>query len=128
MSDLEQIGRLAKEASKELGFTALKTGIASIREPFSNEYLNANFSLNMLDIKPGKEKIFNTYLKKLIYGTSGKKNIYKNLGLTYIAPDYESISHIEKVLKNKIYVVGYVLLTSHIKKANWYIRNISIKY
>ena len=36
----------------------------------------------------------------LIYGTSGKKNIYKNLGLTYIAPDYESISHIEKVLKN----------------------------
>ena len=27
-------------------------------------------------------------------------------------------SLIKKVLKNKIYVVGYVLLTSHIKKAN----------
>lgn len=27
-------------------------------------------------------------------------------------------AQIKKVLKNKIYVVGYVLLTSHIKKAN----------
>lgn len=88
------------EASKELGFTALKTGIASIREPYSNEYLNANFSLDMLDIRPGKEKIFNTYLKKLIYSSSGSKNIYRNVGLTYMAPDYESISHIIEVLDN----------------------------
>lgn len=89
-----------KEASKELGFTALKTGIATIKEPYSNDYLNANFTLDMLDITPGKEKIFNTYLKKLIYNSSGKKNVYKNVGITYMAPDYESISHIEKVLKN----------------------------
>ncbi len=89
-----------QEASKELGFTALKTGLASIREPFSNEYLNAHFTLDMLEIKPGKEKIFNTYLKKLIYATSGKNNIYKTLGLTYLAPDYESISHIREVLDN----------------------------
>ncbi|MGN1330247.1 MAG: TraM recognition domain-containing protein [Clostridia bacterium] len=89
-----------QEASKELGFTALKTGLASIREPFSNEYLNSHFSLDMLEVKPGKEKIFNSYLKKLIYNTSGKKNIYKKLGLTYIAPDYETISHISEVLDN----------------------------
>lgn len=89
-----------REASKELGFATLKTGIASIKEPFSNEYLNENFSLDMLEVKPGKEKIFNTYLKKLIYFSSGKKNTYKNLGITYLAPDYESISHIIEVLNN----------------------------
>ena len=97
-----------KEASKELGFTALKTGIASIREPFSNEYLNANFSLNMLEIKDGKQKIFNTYLKDLIYYSSGNKNTYKNLGITYMAPDYESITHIISVLEN--YEMPYNLI------------------
>lgn len=89
-----------KETSKELGFTALKTGIATIKEPFSNEYLNKNFTLDMLDIKPGKEKIFNTYLSKLIYYSSGNQNIYKNIGITYVAPDYESVSHIIEVLEN----------------------------
>ncbi len=29
-----------------------------------------------------------------------KNNIYKTLGLTYLAPDYESISHIREVLDN----------------------------
>lgn len=89
-----------REASKELGFTALKTGIATVKEPFSNDYLNANFSLNMLEIKVGKEKIFNTYLKNLIYYSSGNKNIYKTLGITYLAPDFESVSHIIEVLNN----------------------------
>ncbi len=89
-----------KEASKELGFAALKTGIASIREPFSNEYINEHFSLNMLEIRPGKEKLFNTYLHKLIYYSSSNQTVFKDLGLTYIAPDYESISHIIEVLDN----------------------------
>ncbi len=89
-----------KEASKELGFTALKTGIASIREPFSNEYINENFSLNMLEISQGKEQIFKNYLKKLIYYSSGSQIIYKNLGLTYVAPDFESVSHIIEILDN----------------------------
>ena len=30
-----------------LGFTALKTGIASLNKPYSNDYLNKNFNLNM---------------------------------------------------------------------------------
>jgi hypothetical protein len=97
-----------KEASKELGFAALKSGIASIREPFSNEYLNKNFTLNMLDIREGKEKIYNTYLDKLIYSSSGGKNIYKDVGLTYVAPDFESISHIIEVLNN--YNIPYNLV------------------
>ena len=37
-----------KEASKEMGFTALKTGIARLNCPYDNDYLNKNFTLNML--------------------------------------------------------------------------------
>ena len=97
-----------QEASKELGFAALKTGIASVKEPYSNEYMNKNFSLNMLEIRQGKEKIFNTYLQKLIYSSSGSKNVYKDLGITYVAPDFESISHIIEVLDN--YSIPYNLV------------------
>ncbi len=38
-----------KEASKEMGFTALKTGIAHLTRPYNNDYLNENFNLNMLE-------------------------------------------------------------------------------
>ena len=34
-----------RETSKELGFTALKTRIAVLNKPYSNDYLNKNFSL-----------------------------------------------------------------------------------
>lgn len=89
-----------REASKELGFTALRTGLATLSKPYNNDYINANFSLNMLSISPGREKLFNAFLKDLIYFSSGSSTIYKNLGLTYIAPDYESVSHIIEVLDN----------------------------
>ncbi len=56
--DIEKEILLSKKRQKNLSFTALKTGLASIREPFSNEYLNTHFTLDMLEIKPGKEKIF----------------------------------------------------------------------
>ena len=97
-----------RESAKELGFTALKTGIASVKEPYSNEYMNQNFSLSMLEVKHGKEAIFNTYLKKLIYHSSSEKSIFKDLGITYMAPDFESISHIMSVLKN--YGLSYNLV------------------
>ena len=89
-----------RESSKELGFTALRTGLATISKPYNNDYINANFSLNMLAVSPGKEKLFNAYLKDLIYFSSGTNTVYKNLGLTYVAPDYESVSHITSVLDN----------------------------
>ena len=88
------------EASKELGFTALKTGLATLNTPYSNEYLNENFSLNMLTINTNKEKLFDLYLKDIIYSQAGGKRIFRNLGLTYIAPDYESVSHIIEVAEN----------------------------
>lgn len=88
-----------REISKEMGFTALKTGIATLNRPYNNDYLNKNFDLNMLTVNPYKEKVFKSYMNKMIYSNSGNI-VYKNLGFTYIAPDYESISHILEVAEN----------------------------
>ncbi|MCI8277703.1 MAG: TraM recognition domain-containing protein [Clostridia bacterium] len=89
-----------KESTKELGYTALRTGIANLNSPYSNEYINENFSLNMLIPVQSKEKIYKAFMSKLIYNYAGENTIYKNLGITYMAPDYESISHIMSVADN----------------------------
>lgn len=91
---------LFKEASKEMGYTALRTGLANLNSPYSNDYINENFSLNMLIPIPAKEKLYKAYMKKLIYHYAGEKTIYKNLGITYMAPDFESISRIQDVADN----------------------------
>lgn len=96
-----------KEASKELGFTALKTGIANINGPYSNEYLNKNFTLNMLTPAFGKETLYNTFMQKMILSTS-PKTIYRNIGLTYLSPDDESIFKMIDVCNN--FNVPYTLL------------------
>ena len=89
-----------RETSKELGYTAIKTHIATLNCPYSNGYINENFTLNMLTPVPTKENVFKAYFSKLIYHYNGKDSIYKNLGITYMAPDYESISHIREVAEN----------------------------
>ena len=80
--------------AKEMGYTALKTGIATLNRPYDNDYLNANFNLNMLTPVSGKESVYKAYMSKMILGTIGDKYSYRNLGLTSISPDYESISRI----------------------------------
>lgn len=89
-----------RDASKELGLTALKTGIATLNKPYNNDYLNKNFNLNMLTPVSDKENLYNTYLKKMILGTINGETIYRNLGLTLMAPDYEIIEHMTDVCKN----------------------------
>ena len=89
-----------KEVSKEMGFTALKTRIATLNAPYDNDYLNKNFNLNMLSPVEDKLSIYKTYMKKMILNSMGNKIIYKNLGLTLMAPDYEVISHMTDVCKN----------------------------
>ena len=97
-----------REVSKEMGFTALKTGITTLNSPYDNEYINENFSLNMLVPKNEKEAVFKKYMKKLIVSDS-ENIIYKNIGLTLMAPDYEVISHMIDVCENfKIISVGYL--------------------
>lgn len=89
-----------KESAKEFGFTALKTNIATLNSPYSNEYINENFTLNMLTPVSGREKVFKTYFSKLLYQYNGDKSVYKNLGITYLAPDYESVSHVIDIAEN----------------------------
>lgn len=90
-----------KEASKEMGFTALKTGIAHLVKPYSNEYLNENFNLRMLVPTAGKEAIYKAYMKKMILSdVSSKGTVYRDIGLTAISPDFESTSHMLDVAKN----------------------------
>ncbi len=89
-----------REVSKEMGYTALRTGIATLNSPYSNEYLNENFSLNMISPVSYKEKVFKAYFSKLLYQYDGANSVYKNLGLTYLAPDYETISHMKDVAEN----------------------------
>lgn len=89
-----------RSTAKEMGYTALKTGIATLNSPYSNDYLNANFNLNMITPTQGKEGLYKAYMKKMIIGESGGKFIYKTLGITSISPDYESISHMMEVAEN----------------------------
>lgn len=89
-----------KEVSKEMGFTALKTGLATVSCPYDNEYMNKNFSLNMIKVNPAKKKLYKAYMSKLIYSSGDGETIYKNLGITYLAPDYESTSRILDVAEN----------------------------
>ena len=96
--DLEK-KKFFRDVSKEMGFTALKTGIASLTCPYNNDYINKNFNLNMIQSTSGKEKIYKAYMSKMILSDSSTIT-YKNLGLTYLAPDYESTSHILEVAKN----------------------------
>ena len=86
--------------AKEMGYTALKTGIATINKPYDNEYLNDNFNLNMISSAEGKESIFKAYLNKMILSSSGDGIVYRDLGLTSISPDYESTSRIMNVCDN----------------------------
>ena len=86
------------EVSKELGYTALKTGIAKLNCPYDNDYLNAHFKLDMLTPATGKEGLYKAYMKKMLISSS--PYIYKNLGFSYIAPDFDTISKMVDVCEN----------------------------
>ena len=89
-----------KEISKEMGYTALRTGIATLNSPYDNDFLNKNFSLTMLTPNPDKVDLYNAYMKKMILSSAGGKYIYRDFGLTYLSADYESIEKMLGVAKN----------------------------
>lgn len=95
-----------KEASKELGYTALKTGLATLNCPYDSKYINDNFSLNMLTIKEGKEKLYKAYMHKILLDENSL--VYRNLGITSLSPDYETISHMMDVANN--FNIPYTLI------------------
>ena len=94
--------------AKEMGYTALKTGIAVLNRPYDNEYLNQNFNLNMITPVPGKEAVYKAYMNKMILASLGNDFSYRNLGITAISPDFESTSKMIDICKN--YHIPYNLI------------------
>ena len=88
-----------REVSKELGFTALKTGIATLTKPYDNDYLNTNFNLNMLIPTSGNESVYKAFMKKMILDDSSE-TIYRNCGITVLSPDREITDHMTSICKN----------------------------
>lgn len=89
-----------REVSKEMGYTALKSGIANLNAPYDNDYLNANFNLNMLVPASGSEDVYKTYMQKMILDASSGDITYKNCGITVLSPDREISDHMISVCKN----------------------------
>ncbi len=89
-----------REISKEMGFTALRTNIASLNCPYDNSYLNEHFTLDMLTPNPDKADLYNAYMKKMILSSSGGKYVYRNFGLTYLSADYDSVERVLNVANN----------------------------
>ena len=88
-----------REVSKEMGFTALKTGIATLNRPYDNDYLNTHFNLNMLIPTSGNEDVYKGYMKKMILD-SNSEITYKNCGVTVLSPDKEISTHMIDICKN----------------------------
>ena len=89
------------EASKEMGYNALKNGLAVLNCPYGKEYLNSHFNLSMITPAEGREKAYKTAISKLIYGTMSDGTIvYKNLGLASVTPDPDQTYKIADVAKN----------------------------
>ena len=90
-----------RETSKEMGYSALKNGLAVLDCPYGKDYLNANFRLDMISPAQGKENAYKEHIKKLVYGTMPDGTIvYKNLGLASLTPDHEQTYKIADVAKN----------------------------
>ena len=84
-----------------MGYTALKTGIATLNCPYDNDYINKNFSLTMITPVQGKENIYKSYMKKMIYTiTPDGTIIYKNFGVTSVTADFEHTTRLLEVANN----------------------------
>ncbi len=89
-----------RESSKTLAFAALKTGLATLNAPYNNEYINSHFNLNMISPRESKKDIYKSYFKKLIVSETSSKFCYRNLGITYMAPEDETIIKVQNICDN----------------------------
>ncbi|MBR1802498.1 MAG: type IV secretory system conjugative DNA transfer family protein [Clostridia bacterium] len=89
-----------QQVSKEMGFTALKTGLATLSCPYDNDYLNEHFTLDMLVPNSQKLDTYKAYMKRMIIATFGDSFTYRNMGITYISAEHESVERIKKVADN----------------------------
>lgn len=91
-----------REYSKKLAYSLLKRGIAYIEGPFSNEYINLNFSLNYILPKKGKEKEFYKELEDVILykNESTGEVVYRDVGITVVENDGKYVNDFTNVAKN----------------------------
>lgn len=91
-----------REYSKRLGYSLLKRGVAYMKGPINNEYVNRNFSLDMLIPKRGMEEQFMTEVKPMVQyiDNSNGKITYRNIGVTVVENDGNFISQFIGVAKN----------------------------
>ncbi|MBQ9267130.1 MAG: hypothetical protein IJ217_02460 [Clostridia bacterium] len=88
-----------RELSKKLGYNALQTGLADMTVPYSNDYLNRNFTLNFLKPRDSRMKEYKDYMKDMITYVDPATNeiYYRGLGFTLVAPDNACIERVRKV-------------------------------
>jgi len=88
-----------RELSKKLGYNALQAGLAELNVPYSNEYLNQNFSLSFLTPKDSRFSDYKNYVKDMIKFVDPETNkiYYRGLGFTLVAPDNACIERVQKV-------------------------------
>ena len=90
-----------RELSKKLGYNALQSGMATLEVPYSNEYLNRNFTLSYLKPRDSRKKEYKNYVKDMLkYEDPVTGQLYyRGVGLTLVAPDNACIERVQKVAK-----------------------------
>ena len=90
-----------REVSKKLGYNALHAGLATLRVPYSNEYLNSTFTLSYLQPKESRIDEYKDYVKDMFKYHDKETNeiYYRGVGFTLVAPDNACIERVRKVAK-----------------------------
>lgn len=91
-----------REYSKKVAYSLLKDGIAYIEGPYTNEYINLNFTLNYINPRKGYEKEFYSRLSELIlYKNESTGEVsYRNVGITVVENDGKYVDDFTKVAHN----------------------------
>lgn len=91
-----------REVSKKLGYNALHAGLAKLKVPYSNDYLNKTFTLSYLEPNSGRIDEYKNYVKDMFKFHDKETNelYYRGLGFTLVAPDNACIERVRKVAKS----------------------------
>ena len=88
-----------REVSKKLAFNALKGGLATLRVPYSNEFMNKTFTLSYIKPKDSRINEYKNYVKDMLKYVDPATNemYYRGVGFTLVAPDNACIERVRKV-------------------------------
>ncbi len=88
-----------RELSKKLGYNALQAGLATLEVPYSNDFLNRNFTLSFLKPRDNRVSDYKDYVKDMLKYVDPETKLmyYRDLGFTLVAPDNACIERVRKV-------------------------------